>query len=45
MRVQFSDATMIELLVLAGWYHAIVYLASGARVELESFAHRFPARQ
>ena len=44
MRVRFSDATMIELLVLAGWYHAIVYLASNARVELESFAHRFPAR-
>jgi 4-carboxymuconolactone decarboxylase len=45
MRVRFSDATLIELLVLAGWYHAIVYLASSARVELESFAHRFPARQ
>src|SRR5271170_6118856 len=45
MRVRFSEATMIELLVLAGWYHAIVYLASNARVELESFAHRFPARQ
>jgi alkylhydroperoxidase family enzyme len=36
---------LIELLVLAGWYHAIVYLASNARVELESFAYRFPARQ
>jgi hypothetical protein len=34
---------MIELLVLAGWYRAIVYLARNARVELESFAHRFPA--
>jgi alkylhydroperoxidase family enzyme len=45
MRVRFSDATLIELLVLAGWYHAIAYLASSARVELESFAHRFPARQ
>jgi alkylhydroperoxidase family enzyme len=45
MRVRFSDATLIELLVLAGWYHAIAYLASSARVELESWAHRFPARQ
>ena len=45
MRVRFSDATLIELLVLAGWYHAIAYLASSARVELESWAHRFPARR
>ena len=45
MRVRFSDATLIELLVLAGWYHAIAYLASSAQVELESWAYRFPARQ
>ena len=45
MRVRFSEATLIELLVLAGWYHGIAYLASSAQVELESWAHRFPARQ
>jgi alkylhydroperoxidase family enzyme len=45
MHVRFSDATMMELLVLAGWYHVIADLASNARVELETFAHRFPARQ
>ena len=45
MRVRFSEATLIELLVLAGWYHAIAYLAGSAQVELESWAHRFPAKQ
>ena len=35
MRVRFSDATLIELLVLAGWYHAIAYLASNAESNLK----------
>lgn len=45
MRVRFPDQTLIELLVLAGWYHAISYLASGARTELEIWARRFPERR
>jgi alkylhydroperoxidase family enzyme len=45
MRVRFPEETLVELLVLAGWYHAISYLANGARIELETWAHRFPERQ
>lgn len=45
MRARFPDDTLIELLVLAGWYHAISYLASGARIELEHWAHRFPGER
>jgi alkylhydroperoxidase family enzyme len=45
MRARFSNETLIELLVLTGWYHAISYLASGARVELEDWAHRFPRKR
>jgi alkylhydroperoxidase family enzyme len=43
--LRFPDTTLIELLVLVGWYHAIAYLANGARVELEQWAHRFPTKQ
>jgi alkylhydroperoxidase family enzyme len=42
MSARFSDETLIELLVLVGWYHTISYLASGTRTERESWAHRFP---
>lgn len=38
----WSDEQLLELLLLAGWYHAIAYLANGARVELEPWAARFP---
>jgi len=31
----------IELLVLAGWYHAIAYVCTGARVPLEPWAARW----
>lgn len=33
---------LLELLVLAGWYHLIAYVASGAHVALEEWAERFP---
>ena len=33
MSARFSDETLIELLVLAGWYHTISFLASGTRTE------------
>lgn len=33
---------IIELLMLAGLYHAVSYLINGARIELEANAPRFP---
>lgn len=33
---------LLELLVLAGWYHLIAFVASGARVAPEEWADRFP---
>ena len=38
-----TPAQVLELLVVAGWYHAIAYAANGAEVELEPWAARFPA--
>lgn len=37
----FSDEQLLDLLMLAGWYHAISYTANAARVELEPGAPRF----
>lgn len=37
----FDDAQLLDLLLLTGWYHAISYVARGARVELEPGAPRF----
>jgi 4-carboxymuconolactone decarboxylase len=34
--------TLLELLVLVGWYHVIAFVANGARVEREPWALRFP---
>lgn len=36
-----SDEQVLDLFMLAGWYHAISYAANGARVDLESGAPRF----
>lgn len=33
---------LIELLIIAGAYHAIAYVANGAQVEREEWAARFP---
>jgi len=33
---------LIELLIIAGMYHTIAYLANGAQVALEDWAARFP---
>jgi alkylhydroperoxidase family enzyme len=35
------DDQLLDVLLLAGWYHAISYAANGARVELETWAPRF----
>ena len=41
LRQHFTDEQLLDLLMLAGWYHAISYAANGARVELEPGAPRF----
>jgi len=37
----FSDEQLLDLLMLAGWYHAISFTANGARVTCEDGAPRF----
>lgn len=36
---------ILELLVTAGWYHAIAYLCNGTRVELEGWSEPYPQRR
>lgn len=43
LRAVFAEAQLIELIMLAGLYHAVSYLLNGLRVPLETFAPRFPA--
>jgi len=38
----WTEPQRLELLLIAGWYHAIAFIANGARVEHESWAPRFP---
>lgn len=45
MTAHWTDEQMIELLMLAGWYHLISFVANGARVELEPWARRWPHPQ
>lgn len=40
----WSPPQLIELLMLAGWYHAVSYVCNAARVPLEPWAARWPAR-
>ena len=37
----FDSAELLDLMLLAGWYHAISYAANAAGVELEEWAPRF----
>jgi alkylhydroperoxidase family enzyme len=37
----FDEAQVLDLLVLAGWYHAISFVANAARVPFEAGAPRF----
>ncbi|HEU4428286.1 MAG TPA: carboxymuconolactone decarboxylase family protein [Myxococcota bacterium] len=37
----WSEAQILDLLLLCGWYHAISFAARAARVPLETFAPRF----
>ena len=42
MAARWSSEELVNLVVLAGWYHAISFVANAARVPLEEFAMRFP---
>lgn len=37
----FTDAELLDLMLLCGWYHAISFVANGARVDPEDDAPRF----
>jgi alkylhydroperoxidase family enzyme len=39
----WTETQRLELLLIAGWYHAIAFIANGAAVEREEWAARFPA--
>lgn len=41
LQAEFSDAELLDLFMLCGWYHAISFAANGARVESEAGAPRF----
>lgn len=45
LAAHFDAERVIELLALAGWYHAISYVANGAGLTPEAWAPRFPARR
>lgn len=41
---RFSDEALLELLMLAGFYRTVSYLANALRLPMEAHAARFPAR-
>ncbi len=43
LAAHFTQAQLLEVLVLAGWYHVIGFVANGAGVQRETWAKRFPA--
>ncbi len=43
LAARFSDTQLIELITLAGLYHAVSYLANALRLAPEPFAPRFAA--
>jgi len=42
LRAHFDEEQIGELLILAGWYHAISYFANGMQTAREPWAARFP---
>jgi 4-carboxymuconolactone decarboxylase len=44
LQQHFSEQQILELVVTAGWYHAISYVIAAARVQFEPWAMRFPER-
>ena len=43
LRASFSEEAILELLLLAGFYRTVSYLANALRLPPERFAARFPA--
>jgi len=41
LSASFSEAQLLDLFMLSGWYHAISYAANAAGVEAEDWAPRF----
>ncbi|MEU3369612.1 carboxymuconolactone decarboxylase family protein [Streptomyces sp. NPDC006711] len=44
LRAHYEDAQLLELLVLAGWYRTISYLANGLDLPAEPWGTPFPSR-
>lgn len=42
LSIYFSGEQIIELVMLAGLYHAVSYIVNGLKIEHEHFAPRFP---
>lgn len=42
LAAHWQPPQLLELLMLAGWYHAIAYVCNAARVPLEQWQARFP---
>jgi 4-carboxymuconolactone decarboxylase len=42
MKGQWSDAQLLEMIAIAGFYHLISYTVNAARIEREPWAARFP---
>lgn len=41
LSAHFTEAQLLDLLMLSGWYHAISFAANAAQVQLEDWAPRF----
>jgi alkylhydroperoxidase family enzyme len=42
LKAEFTDAQLLELIVLAGFYHTVSFLTNALRLPLEPSAARFP---
>lgn len=40
----FSEEAILELILLAGFYHTVSFLTNGLQIPLEQFAMRFPVK-
>lgn len=44
LEAEFSDDQILELILLAGFYHTVAYLTNGLKLPLETYAARFPSQ-
>lgn len=44
LAAHYSSEQLLEIVALVGFYHTISFMVNAARVELEPFAPRFPAK-